>query len=55
MSLEQVSVDIARRLPKVGRMIEAQQKFDQQVLESLKRIEMTKQLQKRGRKVHAAD
>jgi hypothetical protein len=47
MQLEQVSVDIARRLAKVGKLLAAQNKFDQQVLESLKRIEFAKQLNKR--------
>lgn len=51
--LERVGVDTARRLARVSRLIEQQQKFDAQVLESLKRLEITKQLQKRGRKVRA--
>jgi len=50
MPLEQVSADIARRLAKVGRLLAAQNKFDQQVLESLKRIEFAKQLNKRIRR-----
>ena len=47
MPPEQVSVDIARRLAKVGRLLAKQNSFDQQVLESLKRIEFTKQLNRR--------
>jgi hypothetical protein len=50
MQLEHVSVDIARRLAKVGKLLAAQQKFDFQVLESLKRIEFAKQLNKRIRR-----
>ena len=38
---ELVSVDTARRLAKVGRLLAKQNSFDQQVLESLKRIEFT--------------
>jgi hypothetical protein len=56
MQLEQVSVDTARRLAKVGRMIEQQIKFDTAVAAALDRIQKTKQLQKRVRRVaHAAD
>jgi Fe-S cluster assembly ATPase SufC len=51
MSLEQVSVDTACRLARVSRLIEQQQRFNAQVAAALERIEMTKQLQKRGRKV----
>ena len=42
-------VEVARRLAKVGRMIEQQQKFDAQVEAALARIRRTKQLQKRIR------
>jgi hypothetical protein len=48
--LEQVSADTVRRLAKVGRMIEQQQKFDAAVSAALDRIHKAKQLQKRIRR-----
>jgi hypothetical protein len=54
MSLEQILSgvgDTARRLARVGRMIEAQQKFDSAVAAASDRIQKSKQLEKRIRRV----
>jgi hypothetical protein len=51
MSLEQilsgVGADTARRLARVSRLVERQQRFDEQVAAALDRIQKTKQLVKR--------
>ena len=45
--IHQSKRDTARRLAGVGKLVAAQNKFDEQVLESLKRLEFSKQLRKR--------